>query len=264
MPEYLDTPIPNQSLTLEHKKGYRQSSIDVHNEQSSEGCVDLRTSGIAGKNLYHRTDAPPYFHQFEGSVPELFVRTSVIEKLKIVNTLLAPHNAEIFVYDSWRPAKVQKGGRIWCEADLRARFPEWDTARVMEVVNEFWAVGPEAESDIDPLSPPPHSTGAALDLTLRRLSDGQEMWMGTLVDDTTPKAYTDWYELHGDENSFSDREARKNRRLLYHLLTEAGFVVNPTEWWHVSWGDQLWAKIASARQGQTVEAWYSNIDPRAP
>lgn len=262
MLEYQDTPIPSQSLTLEYKKGYRQWPIDLHDERNAEVCIDVRTQGIAGKNLYHRTDAPPYFHQFEGSVPELFVRTSVIEKLKIVNTLLAPYNAEIFVYDSWRPAPVQKGGRIWCEADVRVRFPEWDTSRVMDVVNEFWAVGPEDESDIDPLSPPPHSTGSALDLTLRRLSDEQELWMGTLVDDTTPKAHTDWYELHADD-SFSDREARKNRRLLYHILTKAGFIVNPTEWWHVSWGDQMWAQISSKGTSQEVRAWYSSTNPRA-
>lgn len=261
MLEYRDTQIPSQSLTLEYKKGYRQWPIDLHDERNAEVCIDVRTQGIAGKNLYHRTDAPPYFHQFEGSIPELFVRTSVIEKLKEVNTLLAPYNAEIFVYDSWRPARVQKGGRIWCENDVRARFPEWDASRVMEVVNEFWAVGPEDESDIDPLSPPPHSVAAALDLTLRRRSDGQELWMGTLVDDTTPKAHTDWFEFNADD-SFSDREALKNRRLLYHILTMVGFVVNPTEWWHVSWGDQMWAQISSKRTGQEVRAWYSSTNPR--
>ncbi len=259
-----DIPIPSQSLTLEQKKGYRQWPIGVRDERNAEVCVDLRTQGIAGKNLYYRTDAPPYFQRFEGSIPELFVRTSVLEKLKEANRLLAPYNAEIFVYDSWRPTKVQQGGRAWFEKYLRKTFPEWDDERVLAEVNAFWAVGPETEQDIDPSSPPPHSGGGALDHTLRRLTDGQQMWMGTLVDDTTQKAHTDWFERHADIHSLSDQEALRSRRLQYHIMTQVGFIVNPTEWWHVSWGDQLWAKIASARQGQTVEAWYSNIDPRVP
>ena len=41
----------------------------------------------------------------------------------------------------------------------------------------------------------------------------------------------------------SDEEARTNRRLLYWVMTEAGFANNPTEWWHYSWGDQLWARL---------------------
>jgi len=263
MPEYRDTPIPSQSLTLEYKKGYRQWPIDVRDERNAEACVDIRSQGIAGKNLYYRTDAPPYFHRFEGSIPELFIRTSVLEKLKEANRLLIPYNAEIFVHDSWRPAKVQQGGRAWLEKYLRKTFPEWDDKRVLSEINKFWAVGPETEQDIDPSSPPPHSGGGAMDHTLRRLTDGQEMWMGTLVDDTTEKAHTDWFEHHADIHSLSDQEALRNRRLQYHIMTHVGFVVNPTEWWHVSWGDQLWAKVTSARRGETIEAWYSNIDPRA-
>lgn len=267
MPDLVDAPgkrsIPAQDITLEHKRGYRQWPISAQHPCSLERCVDVRTQGIAGSNLYSRTEVPPYFERFEGSITELFVRVSVLEKLKEANRLLAPHNTELFVCDSWRPANVQKGGRVWLEKNLRARFPERSDTQILDEVNTFWAVGPVDEADIDPLSPPPHSTGGALDLTLRRLSDSQEVWMGTVVDDTTEKAHTDWFEKSGSPNSFSDCEAQRNRRLLYHVMTQVGFVVNPTEWWHVSWGDQLWAKITSAREGRTVEAWYSNTDPRS-
>ena len=38
-------------------------------------------------------------------------------------------------------------------------------------------------------------------------------------------------------------EARANRRLLYWLMIDAGFASNPSEWWHFSFGDQMWAKL---------------------
>jgi hypothetical protein len=43
--------------------------------------------------------------------------------------------------------------------------------------------------------------------------------------------------------SFSNEEARANRRLLYWLMVDAGFASNPSEWWHFSFGDQMWAKL---------------------
>jgi D-alanyl-D-alanine dipeptidase len=35
--------------------------------------------------------------------------------------------------------------------------------------------------------------------------------------------------------------AKKNRTLLYAVMSEAGFVNAPVEWWHYSYGDQDWA-----------------------
>jgi D-alanyl-D-alanine dipeptidase len=42
---------------------------------------------------------------------------------------------------------------------------------------------------------------------------------------------------------FSDEEARANRRLLHWVMAEEGFAGHPDEWWHFSFGDQLWAKL---------------------
>ena len=54
----------------------------------------------------------------------------------------------------------------------------------------------------------------------------------------------------------SDEEARANRRILYWVMAEAGFANNPTEWWHYSWGDQMWAKL----RGEPA-ALYGACDP---
>ena len=33
----------------------------------------------------------------------------------------------------------------------------------------------------------------------------------------------------------------KNRQILWQVMTKAGFRRHPQEWWHFSYGDQLWA-----------------------
>jgi D-alanyl-D-alanine dipeptidase len=85
-----------------------------------------------------------------------------------------------------------------------------------------------------------------MDLTLRWI-DGEALWMGSLFDDATALAARDRFEsLAPDNFSFSDQEAQANRRLLHWLMTEEGFAGHPEEWWHFSWGDQLWAALTHA------------------
>jgi D-alanyl-D-alanine dipeptidase len=85
-----------------------------------------------------------------------------------------------------------------------------------------------------------------VDLTLRRRG-GEPLWMGSLFDDVTALANRDRFETLSAENfSFSDREAQANRRLLHWLMVEEGFAGHPDEWWHFSWGDQMWAALTGA------------------
>jgi D-alanyl-D-alanine dipeptidase len=71
--------------------------------------------------------------------------------------------------------------------------------------------------------------------------------MGGLFDDPTAISHTDRLErAYDDTGSYSAEEARANRRLLYWAMTEAGFANHPDEWWHYSWGDQMWAKMTGA------------------
>jgi len=101
-------------------------------------------------------------------------------------------------------------------------------------------------------SPAPHATAAAVDLTLRwkdgRRKGGEQLWMGSLFDDVTALANRDRFEhLDAQNFSFSDQEARANRRLLHWLMTEEDFAGHPDEWWHFSWGDQMWAALTDAK-----------------
>jgi D-alanyl-D-alanine dipeptidase len=85
-----------------------------------------------------------------------------------------------------------------------------------------------------------------VDLTLR-WKGGEQIWMGSLFDDVTALAHRDRFEnLDAQNFSFSDQEAQANRRLLHWLMAEEGFAGHPDEWWHFSWGDQMWAALTGA------------------
>jgi len=155
-----------------------------------------------------------------------------------VNERLAAAGLELYVFDAWRPQAVQRFFHDeWFPRWLKTNRPDLEGARLTEEVERYWA----APSD-GPGSPSPHSTGAAVDVTLMCRHTRQHLFMGGLFDDATEGAWTDAFERHS-VMSMSEAEAQKNRRLLFWAMSEAGFVNNPTEWWHYSWGDQMWAKL---------------------
>ena len=89
-----------------------------------------------------------------------------------------------------------------------------------------------ASTDSDAMRPP-HTTGGAVDLTLTWR--GMPLAMGTDFDDFGWKAH-----LAASETG-EDSVVRRLRRLLSHAMQSAGFAAHPTEWWHWSIGDDVWA-----------------------
>ena len=175
-----------------------------------------------------------------GSITKLSLRQGAAQRLRDVNMRLAEADLELFVFDAWRPQAVQAYFHdLWLPAELRKRKPHLSETELASEVTNYWAA-PSAGAE----APSPHSTGGAVDLTIR-WQNGDPLWMGSLFDDASPLAHTNCFELETDETqfSFSNEEARANRRLLYWLMVEAGFASNPSEWWHFSYGDQMWAKL---------------------
>ena len=127
---------------------------------------------------------------------------------------------------------------------MRRTRPELTEEHLWTEVEKYWAKG-TISGEIDPASPPPHSTGAAVDLTIRVIASGQQLYMGSVFDDLSQLAHPDFFEvlLSQERAVASNEEAGKNRRLLYWVMFEEGFANNPTEWWHFSWGDQMWAAL---------------------
>src|SRR5579859_7789324 len=126
-------------------------------------------------------------------------------------------------------------------SELKRRFPNLAGDALKREIERYWAA-----PTVDHLSPAPHATGAALDLTVRWIG-AEQLWMGSIFDDVTELAHRDRFERAASGAlSFSDEEARANRRLLQWVMAGEGFAGHPDEWWHFSWGDQLWAKLTGA------------------
>jgi D-alanyl-D-alanine dipeptidase len=235
-------PIGDQDALRRRKTDYRKGPIARSNVYYLEDLVDVRDLGIAGENYYHSPRNPPYWRRVEGAVPDLLVRSSVGEKLVHINARLGEAGLELFLFDAWRPRAVQAYFHdIWMPAEIARRQPALEGAALTEEVERYWAAPSTDES-----SPAPHATGAAVDLTIRWVGS-DPVWMGSIFDDATALAHRDRFEnLRDDAMSFSDEEARANRRLLHWVMAEEGFAGLPDEWWHFSWGDQMWAALSGA------------------
>ncbi|MDF1497514.1 MAG: M15 family metallopeptidase [Patescibacteria group bacterium] len=253
---YINNPIPNLADTTKNKQGYRQHPIDSTHNLYSEAFADIREYGLIGDNFYHRTDNPPYFEQIPHSIPDLLLRLSVIQRLQLVDNELKKSNLELYFFDCYRPIEVQNYFHdVWVPNRLKSDHPDWSESKVLDETEKYWAKGAPSSNEVDPNSPPPHSTSAACDLTIRKNS-GEHLFMGGIFDDASDISNTDFFEIESQKRTltFSEIEALQNRRLLYHLMTNTGFANNPTEWWHYSYGDQMWAKLSNQ-----PTAFYSKI-----
>jgi zinc D-Ala-D-Ala dipeptidase len=234
------------------RSGYRSIPIDFDGAANAEILVEAKAYDLAGANFYASAHNPPYYHPIPGAIDRLLLRQGAAERLAGVNAKLATADLELFLYDAWRPQAVQIYFHDhWFPNELRKRNPNLSGDALIAEVERYWAA-PSDGAD----APSPHATGGAVDLTLR-WRGGDALWMGSLFDDASAIAHTAHFETQAPDAPwcFSDDEARANRRLLYWLMREAGFAANPNEWWHFSFGDQMWAQAAGA-----ANALYAGID----
>jgi D-alanyl-D-alanine dipeptidase len=172
------------------------------------------------------------------------LRSGVLSRLLAAQEALRRHDPglRLAIFDAWRPLAVQRFmvRQAFVEECLQRRLdpegqgPELEAVR--ELVGRFWA-----DPSPNPATPPPHSTGAAVDLTLAD-REGQPLAMGGAIDALGPISEPDHYASAAS----ADPEAEParwhaNRERLRAAMQAVGFARHPNEWWHFSWGDQLWA-----------------------
>lgn len=235
------------------KQGYRDLPIDQTGALNGEALARVEDFGVCGRNYYAHARNPPYWAPAIGAIDALLVRESVGRRLQSVNARLAAAGLKLYVFDAWRPRAVQAYfHEVWMPAQVRARSPDFTDAQVLAEVERYWAAPSQS-----PAHPAPHATGGAVDLSIV-WNDGEPLFMGSLFDDASEIAATDYFERELSEESFSFAEARANRRLLYWLMLEAGFANHPDEWWHYCYGDQMWAALKGERA-----ALYGLAEPAA-
>jgi D-alanyl-D-alanine dipeptidase len=224
-------------------RAYSHVPIDEKAHGATSGLVDLIDYGVAGFNYYFSEANPPYFHRAPGAIPDLLARPRVAEMLAAINAEIAAAGLELFVFDAYRPVAVQAYFHdVWVPSFLRTRHPDKSDDWIRAETRKFWA--PPAHAAQLAVAPPPHSTGGAVDLTLRFIETKMLLEMGGAFDDVTERSHPDFYEDASTGEGFTVAQARQNRRLLRSLMSRRGFVGHPNEWWHFSFGDQMWAALS--------------------
>ena len=176
-----------------------------------------------------------YWRQgLDGALERCWVREGVWTRLRDALSLL-PEDWSIQIFDGLRTLRTQQAIYNGFRRQFLAKEPGLREEELEAAVEPF-----VAKPARDLARPAPHMTGGAVDLTL--CFQGKPLNMGTGFDDLTGRARTRWYE----EAEERDEEVRKNRRLLYHVMSAAGFVNYDGEWWHYSYGDRQWARQTGA------------------
>lgn len=177
------------------------------------------------------------------------LRRGVLERLLRAQDRLRGEEPDLrlAIFDAWRPVAVQAfmvEHAILTTCRERGVDPTAsgsDRRAIEAEVARFWA-----PPSLDPSSPPPHSTGAAVDLTLAR-TDGEPLAMGSPIDAIGPVSEPDHYGAAAAADPDGEPALwHRRRQLLDRAMAAAGFRRHPNEWWHFSHGDQLWAWLAGA------------------
>ena len=191
---------------------------------------------------------------YYGEKSPYYLRAQVIEAL-----LQAQRNLEkqysgwkIHIFDAYRPVAVQQFMVDYTFKSLLQgkgltleQLSPSEEENLWQQVYQIWAV----PSD-DLATPPPHSTGGAIDITL--VDDcGQLLDMGGEIDELSQRSQPNYYANCTDSRQ---QNYHQRRELLNTIMTEAGFLRHRGEWWHFSLGDQMWAW-----QSQTAIAYYGRI-----
>jgi len=177
-----------------------------------------------------------------------YVRQGVLDRLLAAQATLERLQPgwKILIFDAYRPLAVQQYmvdhtfGEVVAQRGLDpATLTKAQRQEILTLVYEFWAV-----PDRDPTRPPPHSTGGAVDVTLVDAT-GIELDMGSPIDELSPRSYPNYY---GEQNDATAQVFHQRRSHLNQVMSEAGFLRHPGEWWHFCYGDQMWAWLQQQAQ----------------
>lgn len=204
-------------------------------------AIPLEQFTVVSPHPYQSLGAP------YGDYSPYFLRLEVLEKLLWAQAALSAQQPgwHLQIFDAYRPIVVQQF-MVNYTFDQLARSKGLDPDSLNEEqrsdlqakVFEFWAI-----PSLDPNTPPPHSTGSAVDLSLTDAT-GRTVDMGSPIDEISPRSYPQHF---ANSNDTALQKAHYHRSLLAEVMLSAGFKQHPREWWHFSVGDQLWAwQVGSA------------------
>jgi len=197
---------PQVQITQPEPTLVAPESIFMSQLPSWARLVDIRTVNRNIRLDIRYATANNFLKRKLYSTPKCALRSSVAQKLALVQTDLEKVGLGLKVYDCYRPFSVTK---------------------------QMWEVLPDPNYVANPARGSRHNRGAAIDLTLVDRT-GKELEMPTPFDDFTAKAHRDY--------AGGSAQSRKNRQLLEDAMKKQGFIGITTEWWHFDSED--WQKFA--------------------
>jgi len=156
-----------------------------------------------------------------------YIRKGVSVRLNKAQSYLSKE-FNLLIVCGYRSPVMQQKSYDAVYKSLQREYPSWSKKRLEK----------EMENRVSPVDIAPHCTGGAIDLTIVNKSNRQ-LDMGTNLDEFSKKTYTD--------SSLISKKAKENRALLIKVMTFAGFINFPAEWWHWSYGDREWANLQKNR-----------------
>lgn len=254
-------PIP-ENLGPTTMTTYYEIPIDSSNPKFNEELVLASDVGLACFTQYNRSDGYnwPYNKRFKNALEGVYLRKSLSDVLRDANEILKEIDLELLLWDGYRTIDTQRD--IWAffieEAERRLSNP---TEKEKSEFAAQFISDPTRFSLEDATSWPVHSTGGAIDLTLRLLESKQPLFMGSVFDDSSILSHTRFFEEKialEDKSSLatSDYAALQGRRILYHTLRSLGMTNFANEWWHFDWGTQLWSLTRAMEDKNNEKAWY--------
>ncbi len=265
-----DTPLAElREIPIEFRVDFRPLPVsrtfpvDLSMPLSNEPRVDALTTGLNGESFYARTDGwnAPYYEALPSAPREIFLRKSVVERLHRVNDRLRRDGLELFLLDGWRPIQCQQELYDFFYRNAQKANPGFNDEQVRAYIKDFVA-DPSAFDPNDSKTWTPHVTGAAVDLTIRRIATGEWLEFGGVFDDPAKRSLMRHYETMEKDPDATEREARANRRMLFWIMMAEGFGAVPTEWWHYDWGNQSWSRNRGLVEEEHPMAWYGPVEPQ--
>jgi D-alanyl-D-alanine dipeptidase len=195
-----------------------------------------------------------------GSYSPYCLRQGVVASLIEAQSLLDRYRPQwkLKIYDAYRPLTIQQfmvnytfnsllAAKSWQDKEISPQQRQI----LWEKVYQFWA-----PPSLDLRTPPPHSTGSAIDLTLVD-GQGKTVDMGGKIDELSVRSTPEYY---ANSSSPLEKTYHEHRQLLDRVMTEAGFYRHPREWWHFSLGDRMWAWLKNQeKQADLFIARYGRV-----
>lgn len=208
--------------------------------------------------------ASPHPYQFLGASyadrSPYYLRQGVLSALITAQSYLQQQRPgwRIQIFDAYRPLEVQQFMVNYSFAEVvKAQGLQLDNLsplqqeEIWQQVYQFWAI-----PNYNPATPPPHSTGAAIDITLVN-HHGEVVDMGSPIDEISERSHPNYF---ADSTDTNQQLYHAHRLLLWDIMRTAGFQRHWNEWWHFSLGDQMWAWLCQQENRDAVtSARYGRI-----